>query len=88
MAESTNRCPICDQNILLPFRKRISETQVDNVVVCANQSCKATFRLMPERSMWLVGCDDPTALDTYPQPLPFEAWFRIWQQTHARRSQA
>jgi hypothetical protein len=49
MAESTNRCPICDENILMPFRKRLSETQFDHVVVCANQRCKATFRLLPRK---------------------------------------
>jgi hypothetical protein len=88
MTASTNRCPICDENILMPFRKRLSETQFDHVVVCANQHCKATFRLLPQKSMQLVSCDDPGALTRYPAPLDFDAWLRIWQITHARRSQA
>jgi len=72
----------------MPFRKRISETQFDHVVVCANQRCKATFRLMPQKSMQLISCDDPEALTKYPAPLAFDEWFRIWQLTHARPSQA
>lgn len=87
MAESsTNRCPICDANILMPFRKRISETEFDHVVVCANQSCRATFRLLPQKSMELIGCEDPATLVEYPDPLSFEQWFQVWQRTHAKRA--
>jgi hypothetical protein len=56
--------------------------------VCANQRCNATLRLLARESMQLISCDDPEALQKYPQPLPFAEWFRIWQQTHARRLQA
>jgi hypothetical protein len=85
MAGGTDRCPVCDGNILMPFRKR-TQGDVEVVVVCANQRCNATFRMVSPGSMQLVACEEADALTRYPTAMTLAQWYEVWKETHARRN--
>ncbi len=84
MPEGTDRCPLCDQNILLPFRKRISQTESETVILCANPKCNAMFLPVSSNSMQLISCEMGDALEKYRAPLTLDEWYQVWKQTHAR----
>ena len=82
MTDKTDRCPICDRNVLMAFQKKLSPSEIEKVLLCANPPCSALFKLIAPNKLQLMDCADPTALENFPEPMTETEWFAIWKTNH------